>query len=134
MQPLTLNPSDQGPDIAQNLYNFAFVCAFFNTGSALVAFITSPLIFSFPDMNKFWAFFFPLTRFPKSSSERDKITAFRFCSQPLPISLKPKALMCLVALLHICSVVESCSDKTYHQHSSLRAPLPPLPLRWFSNQ
>ncbi len=32
-------------------YNFALVCAFLRMGSSLVAFITSPLIFSLPDMN-----------------------------------------------------------------------------------
>ena len=56
------------------LYNFAFVCAFFNIGSIFVAFITSPLTFSFPDMNNLCACVLPLTSLPKSSSESDRVT------------------------------------------------------------
>lgn len=32
------------------IYSLALVCAFFKMGSILVAFITSPLTLSFPDM------------------------------------------------------------------------------------
>lgn len=136
MQPLLCqlpDPSNQGPGIAQNLYNFALVCAFFNTGSAFVAFITSPLIFSFPDIKRFWAFFFPLTRFPKSSSERDRLTALKSCSQPLPCPLKNKVFICLVVMapiLHICRVVGSCPNKNVPSalHPSGASPFPTSPL------
>src|SRR6266516_1807097 len=43
-------------------------------GSIFVAFITSPLTLSFPDMNNLCAFAFPVTSFPKSSSERMRVT------------------------------------------------------------
>ncbi len=75
------------------IYNLAFVCAFFSTGSILVAcsdtwladvsaqtdcrqhtFITSPLIFNFPDINSLCACVFPLTSLPKSSSDSDSVT------------------------------------------------------------
>ncbi len=56
------------------IYNFAFVCAFFRIGSIFVAFMTSPFIFSFPDMNSRCACVFPLTSLPKSSSDSDKVT------------------------------------------------------------
>ncbi len=56
------------------IYNFALVCAFFKIGSMWVAFMTSPLIFSFPDINNACAFAFPLTSFPKSSSAKVKDT------------------------------------------------------------
>ncbi len=39
-----------------------------------MAFITSPLTFSFPDINSRCAFALPLTNFPKSSSERESVT------------------------------------------------------------
>ena len=55
-------------------YSFAFVCAFFRIGSILVAFITSPLIFSFPLMNNFCAFALPEISLPKSSSLRMSVT------------------------------------------------------------
>ncbi len=60
--------------IYPDVYSFALVCALFKTGSILVAFITSPLIFNFPDMNRVCAFFFPLTNCAKSSSVKDRIT------------------------------------------------------------
>lgn len=50
------------------------VWAFFITGSILVAFITSPLIFNLPDMNSFCALALPETRFAKSLSESSRVT------------------------------------------------------------
>jgi hypothetical protein len=65
------------------IYSFAFTAwAFFRIGSILVAFITSPLTFSFPPMNSLCAFALPLTSLPKSSSESDRVTVFQK-SQPL---------------------------------------------------
>jgi len=59
-------------------YSFALTaCAFLRIGSIFVAFITSPFTFSFPAMNNRWAFAFPLTNFPKSSSERARVTVRR---------------------------------------------------------
>ena len=52
----------------------AFVCAFIRMGSIFVAFITSPLTFSFPAMNNRCAFAFPATSLPKSSSDNDRMT------------------------------------------------------------
>jgi hypothetical protein len=58
-----------------SLYSFALVaCAFFRIGSILVAFMTSPLTFNFPDMNNRCAFALPATNLPKSSSERERVT------------------------------------------------------------
>ena len=56
------------------IYSFAFVWAFLRIGSIFVAFITSPLTFSFPDMNSRCAFALPLTSFPKSSSDSVSVT------------------------------------------------------------
>lgn len=56
-------------------HNFAFVCAFLSTGSIFVAFMTSPLIFNFPDMNSRCAWVLPATILPKSSSDNDSVTA-----------------------------------------------------------
>lgn len=56
-------------------HSFALVCAFLSTGSIFVAFMTSPLIFSFPDMNSRWACVLPATILPKSSSDNDSVTA-----------------------------------------------------------
>jgi hypothetical protein len=53
--------------------------AFASTPSSLVAFITSPLTFNFPDMNSLCAFAFPLTNFPKSSSDSDRVTVQERC-------------------------------------------------------
>ena len=55
-------------------YSFAPVCALLRTGSIRVAFITSPLIFSFPLMNSFCAFAFPAIKLAKSVSERERVT------------------------------------------------------------
>ena len=57
------------------VYNFALLCAFFKIGSNFVAFITSPLIFSLPFMNKFCAFALPEYSCAKSLSERFSVTA-----------------------------------------------------------
>ena len=59
---------------AARIYNFGLVCAFFNIGSIFVAFMMSPLIFSFPDMNNRCAWVLPLAIFPKSSSDSDRKT------------------------------------------------------------
>src|SRR3569833_1277920 len=56
-------------------YNLALVCAFLRIGSNLVAFITSPLILSLPDMKSLWALPLPVTRLPKSSSDSIRVTA-----------------------------------------------------------
>lgn len=50
------------------------VCAFLSTGSIFVAFMTSPLIFNFPDMNSRCACVFPATNFANSSSDSDSVT------------------------------------------------------------
>lgn len=64
------------PTVPLVIYNFAFgPPADFNTTSALVAFITSPLTFNFPLMNSFCAFAFPATNFPKSSSDKMRVTS-----------------------------------------------------------
>jgi hypothetical protein len=57
-----------------SLYSLAFVCALPKIGSRRVAFMISPLIFSFPAINKDWAFAVPLTNLPKSSSLRRRVT------------------------------------------------------------
>lgn len=57
-----------------HIYNFGFVCAFFNIGSIFVAFMISPLIFSFPDMNNRCAWVLPLASLPKSSSDNERKT------------------------------------------------------------
>ena len=56
------------------IYNFGFVCAFFSIGSILVAFMMSPLIFSFPDMNSRCAWVLPLASLLKSSSDNERKT------------------------------------------------------------
>lgn len=43
-------------------------------GSSLVAFMMSPLILSFPDMNSRWALPLPETRFAKSASDSERVT------------------------------------------------------------
>ena len=58
-----------------HIYNFALVWAFLRIGSSLVAFIMSPLILSLPVMKRRWALPLPETRLPKSSSERERVTA-----------------------------------------------------------
>ena len=45
--------------------------------SSIRTFITSPLTFSFPDMNSLCAWVFPLTSLPKSSSESESVTTSR---------------------------------------------------------
>lgn len=57
-----------------SIYNLALVCAFLRMGSILVAFITSPLILSLPDMKRRCALALPVTRLWKSASERDSVT------------------------------------------------------------
>ena len=57
------------------IHSFARVWAFFRMGSSLVAFMMLPLILSLPPMNRRWALALPLTREPKSSSERVRTTA-----------------------------------------------------------
>jgi hypothetical protein len=85
------------------LYSLAFVLLLANMGSSFVAFITSPLTFSFPDMKSRWALAFPATSFPKSSSERDRVTGGdgRLALQAvyiargrarLPVGLSPRPL------------------------------------------
>ena len=56
-------------------YNFALFCAFLSMGSIFVAFITSPLTFSFPLMNSFCAFALPEMSFANSTSLRMSVTA-----------------------------------------------------------
>lgn len=56
------------------IYSLALVWAFFRIGSILVAFITSPLTLSFPDMNSRCAFASPATNLPKSSSDSERVT------------------------------------------------------------
>ena len=67
-------PTTGIPIPSSDLYSLACVCAFFNTGSIFVAFITSPLTFSLPDMKSRCACVLPLTSFPKSSSDSDRVT------------------------------------------------------------
>lgn len=56
-------------------YSLALDWAFFRMGSILVAFITSPLTLSFPDMNRRWALALPAMRLAKSVSDRERVTA-----------------------------------------------------------
>jgi len=57
-----------------SIYSFAFACAFFNTGSIFVAFMTSPVSFSLPAMNNRCAWVLPLVSLPKSSSDNERVT------------------------------------------------------------
>ena len=79
--PLSLFFSSTSPQLPA--YSFALSCcwAFFRIGSILVAFITSPLTFSFPPMNSFCAFACPATIFPKSASERERVTMREECER-----------------------------------------------------
>lgn len=65
-------------------YNLGPPCAFLRIGSILVAFMTSPLTFSFPLMKSFCAFAFPVTSLPKLSSLSDNVTEAFFGGAPLP--------------------------------------------------
>lgn len=64
----------------REIYSLACFCAFLRIGSILVAFITSPLIFSFPDMNSFCAFALPEISLAKSTSESMSVTIHRALS------------------------------------------------------
>lgn len=81
-----------------SIYSFAFAtCAFAKTGSNFVAFITSPLTLSFPPMNSLCAFAFPVTNFPKSSSERLSVTV-GLSPSPLPTSPLLLRSMCQLSV------------------------------------
>ena len=71
-------------------YNLALVCAFFRMGSILVAFMTSPLTLSFPDMNSRCALALPETSLPKSSSESERVTGCTRRGQLLRINCATK--------------------------------------------
>ena len=71
------------------IYSFALApCAFLRIGSIFVAFITSPLTFNFPAMNSRCAFALPATSLPKSSSERDRVTAYEDVSSAMSVKAK----------------------------------------------
>ena len=80
------------PALPSTTYNFAPVCAFFNIGSILVAFITSPLTFNLPLMNSFCAFALPATSWPKSLSLRINVTAAFLPSGAGPLPTVPLSL------------------------------------------
>jgi hypothetical protein len=73
-------------------YNLGPDCAFFNIGSNFVAFITSPLTFSFPPMNSFCAFALPCTNCPKSLSLSTSVTAAFLPSGASPLPTVPVSL------------------------------------------
>lgn len=62
-------------------------------------FITFPFTFNFPLINKFWAFAFPLTNFPKFSSLRIKVTSAFFPVGASPLATSPVSFrsMCQAA-------------------------------------
>lgn len=71
---------------------FAFVCALARMGSIFVAFITLPLTFSLPPMNKLWAFVFPDTSLPKSSSDKLNVTSAFLPAGASPLATVPDSL------------------------------------------
>jgi hypothetical protein len=82
----------QLPLIKPVIYNFADVCAFFNTPSIFVAFITSPLTFNLPLINSFCAFALPCTNCPKSLSLSTRVTAAFLPSGANPLPTVPVSL------------------------------------------
>jgi hypothetical protein len=72
--PTTSINTHKTPINERSIYSLAFVWALPKIGSRRVAFMISPLIFSFPAMNKDCAFAVPLTNLPKSSSLRRRVT------------------------------------------------------------
>lgn len=83
-------------NISLPVYNFAFAficsCAFAKIGSIFVAFITFPLTFNFPLINKLCAFVFPVTIFPKFSSDNDNVTSAFLPSGATPLPTVPVLL------------------------------------------
>lgn len=62
------------------------------TGSILVAFIMLPLILSLPPMKRRWALALPVTRAPKSASERMRVTVFVRQVPPSAIVIVPRMM------------------------------------------
>ena len=90
--PSTCSKNVQYTPTDLSAYNFACVCAFFNTGSILVAFITSPLTFNFPLMNSFCAFALPATSCAKSFSLRLSVTLAFLPEGATPLPTLPVSL------------------------------------------
>jgi hypothetical protein len=88
------------PHFSLSPYSFAFGgCAFARIGSIFVAFMTFPLTFNFPLINRFCAFALPDTIFPKFSSLKLSVTSAFFPAGASPLATSPVSLrsMCQAA-------------------------------------